>query len=58
MPQDQSYLFGAEQYFAFEQAYSNEFGGSPFGQDETSRYYATPMGLSRGYLNYNGLPHD
>ena len=53
---DQNYLFGAEQYFAFEQAYGSEFGGSPFGSDETSSFYASQMGsMSRGngYLNYN-----
>ena len=65
VPQDPSYPFGAEQYFAFEQAYGSDFGGPSsaaaahnFGQDETSRFYASQLGLSRAYLNYNGLPHE
>jgi len=59
---DASYLFGAEQYFAFEQAYGSELGGSPFGQDETSSFYSNQIsGLSRGaasYLNYNSMQHE
>lgn len=58
--QNNAYLFGAEQYFAFEQAYSGDFGGSAFGHDEASRFYAGHFGgLSRGtFLNYNCLPSD
>ena len=55
---EQGFPFGAEQYFAFEQAYGNEFGSSPFGHDETSRFYASQMGFSGRYINYNGLPND
>ena len=58
MPSDSGYLFGAEQYFAFEQAYASEYGQASLCQDEASRYYPGQIGMPRGFLNYNGLPHD
>ena len=58
-PEHGGFPFGAEQYFAFDQPYGNEFGATPFGQDDTNRFYsAGQVGFPSRFFNYNGLPND
>lgn len=41
VPSETAYPFGAEQYFAFEQAYQSDLGSAAFSKDEAARFYAS-----------------